>query len=457
MRWQPGQPVDPMLRPHPHLPWLLAAVLAVGACTEEPPPRAVEGLYLGDLVSFRVEEGRVTEFRVSGIDCTIPHPDYPVVASCVVRAQGLPDGELDLAGRSFAGLVGDVDLTGEVNGWTAEGTWSLVVECPDATPCESQGSWVATFAAETVHAPKPKPSTDAGTLPGEDVAIPPIGPDPEDPGPEEPPAPPEVPTTASDPQKTAADILAVIRSKVGVQGAVQEGEINAAAQAHADYYALHASKYQQAGLSPHQENPEWEDGFSGVSVGDRLSTHGVTIGAGWSEVMAFSGSPQGAMDGWMSTLYHRIPLVHPNTARWGFGISQSGTACEVGNVISGAATKPGPARWPVPWATGVDRAWHGYESPQPPLPEGEYYPSGPVITITFAKGTTPAFLAAELVGPDGKEVPSQIQTPLNDSWLQTTWSLYALDPLQPLGAYTVSFHGSDSGVPYSESWSFTTE
>ena len=172
--------------------------------------------------------------------------------------------------------------------------------------------------------------------------------------------------------------------------------------------------------------------------------------------MAFSGTPAGAMWGWMSTLYHRIPLVHPNLERWGFGLAASGAHAEVGNMAQGVTINPGPARWPVPGATGVDVSWNGAESPQPPLPEGESYPSGPIVTITFEKGSAPLLVFAELVGPAGEVVPSQVQHPGNDSWLKETWALYPYSPLAGGTSYTVTFKGTIAGEPVIEEWVFTT-
>ena len=121
-----------------------------------------------------------------------------------------------------------------------------------------------------------------------------------------------------------------------------------------------------------------------------------------------------------------------------------------------STTNPGPARWPVPNATGVDTSWNGAESPQPPLPQGESYPSGPIITITFEKGSGPVLVFAELVDSAGQPVPAQVQHPGNDSWLKDTWSLYAYSPLSSAATYTVTFKGNLGADPVIETWSFTT-
>jgi hypothetical protein len=419
-----------------------------------------EGHYIGDLVSFRLDGLNAASFRIAGIDCSIPHPDYPVVSLCVNRPAGIPLDTLTVSPTgNFEGQVGDIWMTGTITASLklATGTWRYESTCflPSESACVTEGVWDADWREVTVSQSEP----DAGSAPDigvqqDAVIAPPITgtPDSGDPGPI------EFPTTAADHQKEAAQIFAKIRGLIGHFAVPQDSGINAAAQAHADYYALHAMSYNQAGLSAHQQNAEWTEGFVGVNVGDRLTHFGVSLGGGWSEVMAFSGTVQGSFDGWMETLYHRIPLVHPNTAVWGYGLALSGADAEVLDSIYGSAESSDPGRWPVPWATDVYRSWGGWESPQPPLPSDEVYPSGPIITITFANGTAPeVFLSAELTGPDGVAVPIQIQTPQNDSWLKTTWAVYSYDPLQFSSTYTVTFRGKRGGTDYTDSWSFTTE
>jgi hypothetical protein len=264
---------------------------------------------------------------------------------------------------------------------------------------------------------------------------------------------------------TAWEAFEAVRIQAGIAMPAQSDDINAAAQAHAEYFALYADSYYEAGLNPHMENPDWDVGFTGTGIGDRLSYQGVTGGSGWGEVMAFSGTPQGAVDGWMDTLYHRIPFVHPNTNTWGFGIAMGDTKCEVLDYVLGpfmaeGATTWDPAGqlgvpWPPPGTVDVDTKWGGNESPQPPLPDGESYPSGPVITLSFISGTTMELTTATLTGPSGV-VPAQVQTPDNDSHLSATWALYAYDPLSPKTTYTVHVVGAINTEPYDASWTFTT-
>lgn len=425
------------------------ALIALAGCGGEAEGEAVlEGRWIGDKVSFVVEGGAAKEVRFIGIECRVPHPDNEVLSVCLVRAPGLPQGQLGVGGGGISGELDGVTVTGSFTGQDASGTWHFEAECPDGSICVADGEWSAVYFYEE---PEPEPDADSD-VPGLPDAGPdtPIGPGPIDD------VPVVVPPNASQLQAEAADLLTQLRATVGVGPAVQEELINKAAQAHADYYALHYDKYQSSNLSAHNENPDWSEGFTGEGPGQRLAHQGVDGAMGASEVMAFSGSPQGAIDGWMATLYHRIPLIHPNSTRWGFGIGTQGVKVEVGNLLFGDATKPGPARWPLPGSEDVSPSWHGYESPQPPLPAGQSYPSGPVITVTFTRGQGPKLTSAVLTGPSG-EVEAQVQHPGNDSWLSDTWALYAYSPLEPQTTYTVTFTGTVGGAPVEESWSFTTD
>ncbi|MEE2779349.1 MAG: hypothetical protein VYE15_02415 [Myxococcota bacterium] len=436
---------------------LMLCVLA--ACSSESAP-AADGLYLGDRVSFRLTDGKVSEFRFTGISCHIPNPDHFELTLCLARPTSLlPEGTLPMSGKRFSGDIAGVVLDVRVSGSVADGTWFYQGSCDDFVcgdvqpcSCAANGPWTAIYTPEQnfdVGGPgdqdagvEPQPGEDAGGGPvltpsvdqGEAVA----------------------PESASALQLEANGLLAEIRAQVGVNMAEQTEPINAAAQSHADYYALHVEQYYQTNTSAHLENADWPEGFTGVSFMDRMAAQGAAAGGGGNEVMAFSGTPAGAMWGWMSTLYHRIPLVHPNLVRWGFGLAQGGTKAEVGNMAMGTTANPGPARWPVPDATGVDTSWNGAESPQPPLPQGESYPSGPIITITFEKGSAPVLVFAELVNSSGEVVPAQVQHPGNDSWLKESWSIYAYSPLSPATTYTVTFKGTMGADPVIEEWSFTT-
>ena len=411
------------------------------------------GFYRGEQISFQVMDvTEVTEMRVSGIECRVPFEPNPLLSICKHTAPGFLWGNFAIDGAEFTASSEGLVITGVFDGETVTGTWRFSRGCIDGSVCEASGTW----SAEHEYTVAP-PTPDVGDT-SDGVIEDSVGPQP-DIGPdamrrlEGIPDPPE---NATPQQVKVNNYLNTIRQQVGVAMAIQVEPLNQAAQAHADYYGRYADEYKKSGLSPHQQNPDWTDGYTGTSVGDRCSHAGFDGGWLW-EVMAFMSDPHGSIDGWMDTLYHRVPLIHPNTESYGYGISLQGAACDVIDGNYGKALLPGPARWPLPNTTNVAVKWMGWESPQPPLPADQSYPSGPVITITFPRSTPMKLTSAVLLDPSGEEVPAQVQTPENDSWLSTTWAIYAYNPLMGQSTYTVRFEGTVQGAPYTDTWSFTTQ
>lgn len=425
-------------------------IAAVSACSATPELTPRQGRYVGDQVSFRLSGTTISDIRLSGIECRVPHPDNPVLALCLERAPGVASESIKIVGLTIGAAVGDVRLDGTFDGaGNASGNWEFATECGlSEQPCVSDGAWSATWREPLItdtYVPDAAGEIDSGPSdlgpdPGPDIGTDtPLGP----------PAPPEA--TVS--QKAAHNLVLDRRQRAGVAGFQMDTAINTAAQAHADYFSAHVSEYQASGLSPHRQNVDWTEGFTGVTVGDRLSAAGAGAGGGGAyEVMAFSNTTGGAIDGWMDTLYHRIPLIHPNATQWGYGEVIGGASCQVGDVLYGPAQTT-IAKWPASSATGVDLSWNGLESPQPPLPAGESYPSGPVVTVSFGHSVGALSQAALTVKASGAEVPVMSRDPSDDSWLSSTWSLYALDPLTPNTTYVVSFAGLGA-VP--QTWEFTT-
>jgi len=211
---------------------------------------------------------------------------------------------------------------------------------------------------------------------------------------------------------------------------------------------------------------------TGVQPWDRAGYYGYLGGVG--EVVAYCGDAGLAIDSWMSTLYHRIPLVHPGNTDFGYG--HAGPDCQTGfagarlvEVIDcGPSTedaKPALARYPYPGQTGVPTSWPGGERPDPfRLYPGTTGPVGYTITLTWADDPEDLDLTTwSLVGPGGESTPVMIFTPDNDSVLRGTRNTVALIPYEPLApdaTYTVSLEGIvDLGagpLPYAEEWSFRT-
>jgi len=422
----------------------LVVVLAGTACSGGGGP--LEGYWVGDRLTFQVKDGLVLEPGTSKMSCNGPD-------GCFAEGDRFfPETQFEIVGNGFSGTVepplGTVELTGTFQSDTyATGTYRFTAS--DGC-CTISGTWAAEFF-------KPYEEPDTGSE-GEDVL-------PEGDGQGELPPIPDglYPPSATPEQIVAVNYVNEIRSVLGLPFITEVESINKAAQAHAEYFELHCSEYLTSNLSPHQESQAWLEGFTGVDFYDRMLHFGFTGNPGW-EVMAFIGDPKAAVDGWMETLYHRIPFVNPSTTELGFGTTKGGcynwaTGTDVMDFGRGAGgTTQEPVAWPYDGQTGVSPSWMGYEAPQPPLPKGQTYPSGPVITLTFP-GSSPFTVAShDLLDPQGNPIPHQWVDSSNDpaGFLQDTVSMYAYDPLLANSLYTVTIKGKWKGEDREWTWKFTT-
>jgi len=275
-----------------------------------------------------------------------------------------------------------------------------------------------------------------------------------------------VPDNALSNQIAAVERANWYRHQSGLPALDMIEAINLACQAHCDYYALHYKKY-ATGLSPHNENPAWAEGFVGANPFARMSHFGYHDGA--AEVIAFVHNAEGAVDGWMNTLYHRIPFMNAGMNACGYGAAGSGTWTDSSKIdtmdfgLTDAqgnhyAGPPLEGIYPPPGSTGIPPSFDGMESPQPPPPPSGY-PSGTIISITWSDPT--GFLGEEhriWAELDGKE--------LSHTWLDSNYdpnlvgadtvAMYSDGPLLKGTKYWVHIKGEKGGKEYEKKWYFWT-
>lgn len=243
--------------------------------------------------------------------------------------------------------------------------------------------------------------------------------------------------------------------------------INQAAQAHCDYYVLHFSQYQSSGLSPHNEDPSWAEGFSGEAPWDRTAKFGYSQGV--SEVIAFVRNPVESVDGWMNTLYHRIPFMDGSLMAMGYGAAGSGAwsnSTRIDTVDFGTLDHEGKGYagsdvagiYPPPGSSGIPVSFDGLESPQPPPPPTGY-PSGTIVSITWSS-SAPAKVTEHSIWAEEDQVPLEHVwlDASNDSTLQgaATVALYPYAPLKEGKKYWVEMKGEKGGKPWELKWYFYT-
>jgi uncharacterized protein YkwD len=409
-----------------------------------------EGYWQGSRITFQVADGKVADIRVSNISCngeTDCYEEFFHVNPALTMA---------ISANRFSGILETAAGTLELNGVfvspiAAEGTYTFTSsnDC-----CAVTGTWAAEFVK-----PFDKPLDDLGegdTPPDDDTVSP------DDLKDDTPPASDFYPPSATQAQIVSIGYVNELREILDLPSMTEIEDINSAAQAHAEYFEMHCSQYMSASLSPHSENPSWPEGFTGANFYDRMQYFGYQGSPGW-EVMAFVGSSTGSVDGWMATLYHRIPFVHPGASEMGYGMVKGGcyrwsSGTDVMNFgRSSGVSLENPVAYPYDGQQGVVPGWGGNESPQPPLPPGSAYPSGPIITLTFSD-TNFSITEHTLLDDMGNELAHMYVDPSNDpfQFLKQTISLYSLMPLKGNALHTVKVTGTWKSQTKTWEWSFTT-
>ncbi len=253
---------------------------------------------------------------------------------------------------------------------------------------------------------------------------------------------------AEDYERTRAFLrLHEFRLAMGLPPAECDPVLMRAAQAHAVYLARH-------GLDGHAETAG-QDGFTGVTPAERTNgfsgrvaelVHGYTDGVT-------------AVDGLLTAVYHRLPLMDPAATRYGVGVARSARPICV--VVAGAP--PGEARAAGPVVCPRDRqvyvppSWSGLEDPSP-LPAGAVGPVG--FPIALVSPGTPITAVEEAVVLDSRDQPVEcwLLRPGSDPAKLLTDAVVLIPrrPLDPQRQYTVNLRARTAEGQITRTWRFST-
>ncbi len=231
--------------------------------------------------------------------------------------------------------------------------------------------------------------------------------------------------------------------------------LNQASQAHADYMACH-------GVISHQEDSEL-DGFTGEWVWDRIDAAGYALegGRSWSEVIADGYSATDAIDGWVDSVYHRIPFTMPYWVDVGFGLTDHYSAM---TFVTPYPDGPRQAViYPVDGQVDVPVDFNSdWEIPDPEPERGIIgYPISVTVTAPDA-GDADAdpydlrLLDAELYGPDGVAMDIVHIDPSTDGYLYTMVAIWTKTPLAANTVYEANMTVHWDGAQETLSTVFTT-
>jgi uncharacterized protein YkwD len=243
------------------------------------------------------------------------------------------------------------------------------------------------------------------------------------------------------------------RAQAGLEPVLLDPGLTSGCQAHCEYLARNAGHPSTVGLGGHDEDAS----LPGYSEEGRRAGRASVLA--WGDV-----EPLAALDGWMATLYHRVPILDPSLKRIGFGHARRGGGWVTAlDVLRGR--EPGPAAgvvlYPAPDQTRVPLTLSANEEPDP-IPQAKARRAGFPVTATFPAGATLTQMSFALHDDAGRDVPvwfSSPEKPANPAFAQhqgTTVCLIARKPLRPGTTYTVRGAGQVDGQPWSRAWSFAT-
>lgn len=256
---------------------------------------------------------------------------------------------------------------------------------------------------------------------------------------------------ASTDQRRAIERTNELRNAIGMWSINQDPKINDATQAHAEYIVNEANEAHDQ----FQTDSPW---FTGAHFWERMSAAGYT-GQPFSEVIAYTGDPVGAVDGLIATVYHREPFFDPYALEMGYGgaIGPNGAADVINfGLASNACVEPILVVFPPHGAKDVPRSWDGLESPTPPAPPGGY-PSGPILSV---HGSDALVIETHRILIGDSEVEHTHLTSDNDPNGAIGSNHYFLYPHKPLRSnteYLVDVTGRHGGQPFHLRWTFETE
>jgi len=237
------------------------------------------------------------------------------------------------------------------------------------------------------------------------------------------------------------------RNLMGLSRGTLDRELDDASQAHAEYM-------EDIGTITHQESSS-VGGFTGEWVWDRMDSAGYdrVDGSSWSEVVAFGFDPGGAVDGWMGTVYHRIPFTMVEWSDLGFG--QADLFASMSFVSPYPAGSNRAVIFPVDGQTDVPTSFNSDEEIPDPAPDHGVV--GYPITVTVGADDVTGdssvnpysleLLDWVLIGPSGGEVEVLVADPTTDDHLNIMASMVPVDPLIEGEEYeaemTVSWNGEE--------------
>ena len=271
-----------------------------------------------------------------------------------------------------------------------------------------------------------------------------------------PPSPPD--------ELTALNFLNDVRVAMGSPKILGLKGLTDAAQAHSDFLAANPDL---SAIDGHGENKK-RPGYSGDSPSVRAESKGIKLSGFWlSEDVARVSDPINSVQRFLSSIYHRSPLLAPGARYAGYARNTKGEPHDTVNLlIHPDITDLKPVAYPQQGARDVPTSFAANEERPQPFPGRELV--GQPISVHFPrykdslKNKEPTLyvkvfslhLGSSRTGP---EVATILKTASSDSVvLSPDAFLTPVEPLLPSQEYSVSAHLIYGGLEFEENWSFKT-
>lgn len=235
------------------------------------------------------------------------------------------------------------------------------------------------------------------------------------------------------------------RRLAGLEPVELDARLSLGCEAHARYLTANRSHPSLRGLGVHAE----QSGLPGYTLqGARAAVN--------SLIAPRRNLPE-AVEAWMATLYHRVPVLRPNLKRIGLGHDGMWAVMDAMSGVVG--DEEGHVAFPTPGQREVPTLFPN-ELPDP-IPAAAPRPAGYPITVQFpAWGPKVTAVHAELTDAEGNRVPFHLSHPDRPACAfpqENTVCLIPVRQLAPARTFRVTVAAEYDGRPVRRSWSFTTE
>ena len=262
--------------------------------------------------------------------------------------------------------------------------------------------------------------------------------------------------TAVDYEHLILDKINAYRSGAGLAPVRLDESLSGACALHARYITSNDVPM-NVDFAPHDENPR----YPGYTVRGKKAAE--------NSIIISTVEPDAAVDYWMGTTFHRIPILAPGLKSIGAGNSRGGRygSATVVDIFSDAGPAdrdtvvyPGPDRENVPLGFGLMGKGVTITEHPDPMPDDADKVAGYPVTATFARSQKVTGAAARLTDEKGKTVPVWVYSPERPAYdrdtQQNTITIIPRDYLLPDTRYTVKVEAVVDGMKWREQWNFKT-